>query len=281
MPTRMGGYLNGLIFLMFLLSSGYGNNLLLIFTIFLFALNILWLIQTHFHLHRLRLESVRVMNGHVGEPITVTVKWSAAPKGPWQWKATIETQAHSYPLKEIHSEEFRFESTYQAEKRDLYHWKYLRVDTERPFGLYRAWIFYRIDLNSFAYPKLLNSTNLNLDGRDSDGEASHDQKGHEGFRGMAAYQEGESRRISWKHFARSGELLIKEGEELRAPALEIVLNPPQNPDHKEHYLSDLATQMVECHRRQIPFSLRSPGVNLSVGHHQTHLHDCLKVLARC
>ena len=55
MPTRMGGYLNGLIFLMFLLSVGYSNNLLLIFTLFLFGLNLICCIHTHYHLNALKI----------------------------------------------------------------------------------------------------------------------------------------------------------------------------------------------------------------------------------
>lgn len=281
LPTRMGGYLNGLIFLMFLLSTGYSNNLLLIFTIILFAMNLMWLVQTHFHLYRLKLDGVRVMNGHVGESIPVTVRWARTPKAPLRWELRLEDESREFNLELSGASELRQEASIKLEKRGEYRWRYLRVDTNRPFGLYRAWIYYPVEATSFAYPKLMSNVQVWPNGRDSDGEISQDLKGNEDFRGMAAYQEGESRRISWKHYARSGELLIKEGEELKIPSVDLVLTLPGQEKDRESYLSHIATQMVECQRRQIPFSLKGPGVSLAPAGHLMHLHDCLKVLAQC
>src|SRR5215212_6754965 len=89
LPTRMGGYLNGLIFLMFLLSVGYNNNLLLIFTLFLFGLNLIWVIQTHFHLHALKIETLIIDEGHAGEALHVKALWKKAPEVPHQWRMAL------------------------------------------------------------------------------------------------------------------------------------------------------------------------------------------------
>lgn len=281
MPTRMGGYFNGLIFLLFLLATGYSNNLLLIFTICLFALNLLWLIQTHFHLHKLKLESVRVQDGHAADSIPVTVRWKNIPTGPWDWQLKLEDADHDFVLQRLVAQEMKQENTFSMDKRGMYDWKYLRVQTERPFGLYRAWIFFPVNAFSFVYPKILKNAQFNLNGKVAEGEIPQDVKGSEGFRGLATYHGGESRKISWKHYARTGELFEKEGEELRIPSLDLVLNLPEDGVLKENYLSAIATQMVECQKKQIPFSLKSSKVTLAAGNHLSHLHDCLKVLAQC
>lgn len=274
-PTRMGGYLNGLIFLMFLLSLGYSNNLLLIFTIFLFAFNLLWLIQTHFHLHRLKLDSVLISSGHAGDQLGVKVFWQTAPQGPWHWQLTLESNQGEFALLNQRDEASKSEGEFAPLKRGQYQWHHLKVATSNPFGLYAAWIYYPLAQNSLVYPTLFPNVELPLSGKELEGELLEDRKGSDDFRGLSSYQGEESRKISWKHYARSGELLIKEGEEKKTPMLELELKLPQEAELKEHYLSYVATQLVECSRREIPFSLKAPGVQAS------YLSDSLKVLALC
>lgn len=274
-PTRMGGYLNGLIFLMFLLSIGYSNNLLLIFTIFLFAFNLLWLIQTHFHLHRLKPDQVSIFPGHAGHAINVNIFWKAAPKGPWNWQMQLESDHGDFAYHGIRDDKSKSEGEITPDKRGVYQWSYLKVKTENPFGLYQVWIYYPLNLKTLVYPTLLSSVDLKLSGKDFEGDILQDKKGPDDFRGLATYRNDESRKISWKHYARSGDLLIKEGEEKKAPLLQLDFKPPTGAEPKERYLSYLTTQIVECHRRDIPFSLRVNGVESS------QLQDCLKVLTLC
>lgn len=280
-PTRMGGYLNGLIFLMFLLSIGYNNNLLLIFTLFLFAFNLLWLLQSHFHLQRLKFERLNISQGHVGEALSVTAYWNQISKSPWEWKLMLESDNEIYPLEGSEDNEEKSLRELRLPRRGLYEWKYLKVSSENPFGLYRVWIYFPLKMKTLIYPALLKKIELNLQGEDLEGDILQDKKGQDDFRGLTQYGEEESRKISWKHYARSGELLIKEGENQKAPVLKIDLKIPRDESLKEHYLSYLATQMVECHRREIPFSLTDGKSVFMPAVHATHLHECLKVLALC
>lgn len=275
MPTKMGGYLNGLIFLMFLLSIGYSNNLLLIFTTFLLAFNILWLIQTHFHLYRLKLDQVSIFSGHAKEAINVNIFWKASPKGPWNWDIELESDQGDYTY--LNSVDGKTKSSGEIIplSRGVYRWKYLKVRSKNPFGLYQAWIFFPLKLEGLVYPPLLKNVDLPLSGIDFEGELLQDKKGPEDFRGLANYAHDESRKISWKHYARSGELLVKEGEEKKTPLLEIELKLPLDATLKEEYLSYVATQIVECKRQDIPFSLRMNGITSS------HLQECLKALTLC
>lgn len=275
LPTKMGGYLNGLIFLMFLLSIGYGNNLLLIFTTFLFAFDLLWLIQTHFHLYRLKFDQINVQTGHAHQPIGVSLFWDKVPKGPWNWEIDLESNRGDFKVHSSHHSNAKSEGEISPTLRGLYHWKYLKIKTINPFGLYQAWIYFPISQDSLVYPPLLKNVDLPLSGKDFEGELTQDKKGQDDFRGLANYANDESRKISWKHYARSGSLVIKEGEEKRTPLLQLELNLPQDQNLKETYLSYVTTQLVECQRREIPFSLR---VN---NQESSQLGDCLKVLTLC
>lgn len=275
LPTPMGGYLNGLIFLMFLLSIGYSNNLLLIFTIFLLGFNLLWLIQTHFHLHRLRPDQVSIFTGHAQASLNVNIFWKATPRGPWNWEMEFESDQGNFSFNRIRDDKNKSVGEITPKKRGNYQWQYLKVKTTNPFGLYQVWIYFPLSLNTLVYPALLQSVDLTLSGKDFDGDMIQDKIGNDDFRGLGNYLNDESRKISWKHYARSGELYIKEGEEKKAPILEMELKVPVDSLTKERYLSYLTTQMVECHRRDIPFLLKVNGAQSG------KLNECLKVLTLC
>jgi uncharacterized protein (DUF58 family) len=280
-PTKMGGYLIGLIFLMFLLSIGYSNNLLLIFTLFLFAFNVLWLIQSHFHLHKLKLSHVQLISGHAGDPLEMRVAWEKTPPGPWGWQMALETSTRSFSAEVLNNSEEYSSAEMKLPKRGVYQWKYLGVKSTHPFGLYQVWIYYPLDFSTVVFPPLLPSATISPEGLDSDGEIVQDRKGQDDFRGLAPYQEDESRKISWKHYARSGDLVIREGEEKRAAVVEIDLKIPTTGELKEQYLSRVATQLVECYRREIPFTLKTNSHYRTPSAQLNHLQECLKVLALC
>ncbi|MBA2403971.1 MAG: DUF58 domain-containing protein, partial [Bdellovibrionales bacterium] len=251
------------------------NNLLLIFTIFLLGFNLLWLIQTHFHLHRLKPDQVSIFPGHASDAIKVSIFWKAAPSGPWNWQINLESNHGDFSYHTIQNDKTKSEGEIIPMKRGVYQWSHLRIKTTNPFGLYQVWIYFPLQFESLVYPTLLKNVDLTLSGTRLEGEILQDKKGPDDFRGLGNYMNDEARKISWKHYARSGALFIKEGEEKKAPLLELELNPPKGAKPKEDYLSYMATQMVECHRRDIPFLLR---VN---GNESAQLSDCLKVLTLC
>lgn len=279
MPTRMGGYLNGLIFLMFLLSVGYSNNLLLIFTIFLFGLNLIWVIQTHFHLHALKIDFINIHDAHAFEKNLVELIWKKVPSGPHKWQATLEG-IDSHPIVIIEDNEFRLIGHVTFPKRGLWKFDYLKVVSEMPFGLYQAWIYNPVELKVYVYPERLKDMPLaNFNPSTLEGENSSLQSGPHDIWNLRPYQGEESRKISWKHYARSGELFVKEGEELTQSLVQFRLD--QHEKKNEFLLSKIATQMVQCARNETPFSLEIPHKKTPPGQNEKHLTDCLRDLAVC
>ena len=275
LPTKMGGYLTGLIFLMFLLSIGYSNNLLLIFTLFLFAFNLLWLIQTHFHLYRFKIGEVSIPSAHAGDKSQVYIQWKSAPQGPWDWHYKLESKEETFLCEGVTDLDYASVAEVTLSKRGVINWKFLKVMSSKPFGLYQTWIYFPLSQKSYAYPTLHKVIDLPLSGIEFEGETSTSRKGFDDFLGLASYTDNESRRISWKHYARSGELLIKEGEEKKMRVLELEVNMAVAPEHKEFYLSHLASQIIECHRSDLAYSLKVNGVV------HCKLQDCMRELAQC
>jgi uncharacterized protein (DUF58 family) len=275
LPTKMGGYLIGLIFLMFLLSIGYSNNLLLIFTLFLFAFNLMWLIQTHFHLYRLKIGEVSIPSVHAGDKSHVQILWKSLPQGPWDWNFKLESAEETFFCECPQDLEYGSGADVTLTKRGVITWEFLKVMSTRPFGLYQTWIYFPLSQKSFAYPTLHKIIDLSLSGMEFEGEVSTNRKGFDDFHGLTSYENNESRRISWKHYARSGELLIKEGEEKKLSVLELEVNHSIAPEHKEFHLSHLASQIVECQRLDLAYSLKVNGVAYR------KLQDCMRELALC
>lgn len=278
-PTRMGGYLNGLIFLMFLLSIGYSNNLLLIFTLFLFGFNLIWVIQTHFHLHALKFGNIQVASGHADDLLSVVVHWKKVPAGPMNWELTLVNRDRT-PVPMLQHDSEKSQGHLHIKKRGLYEWSHLLVKTEMPFGLYTAWVYFPVESRAYVYPaKLKNVPDIQSSHSTQEGDHHSSRKGFHDISNLGPYQGEESKRISWKHYARSGDLLVKEGEELVQKEVEFRLQFDET--NKEYALSKLATQMVHCAKNETPFSFVSATRKFKAGTSEKHLHDCLKELALC
>jgi uncharacterized protein (DUF58 family) len=281
-PTRMGGYLNGLIFLMMLLSVGYSNNLLLIFTLILFGFNLMWVVQSNYHLHHLKFDHLQVPHGFSGSLVQIVADWKSAPGSMHEWNLVIESEGEDLTVRTLEQTHHKLVGEVSLPSRGLKRWKYLRVSSTRPYGLYYAWTFYPLEVSSYVFPPLLSETEIpDLRVHDIEGEITSQGRGHDELRDLAPYQGEESRKISWKHYARSGELLIKEGSELKNAILHLRLKLPETVSAKEVYLSRLATQMMLCHRREIPFIFETPTSKRGPSFTQSHLYDCLKELAVC
>lgn len=280
MPTKMGGYLNGLIFLMFLLAVGYNNNLLLIFTLFLFGFNLIWVIQTHYHLHALKVSSVSIEDNHANEPQLVTVQWKKSPGAPVEWQVYLETKYDSYPLAMFSHDEKSSVGEVKLLKRGIWHFAHIKVASEKPFGLYRSWVYLPVEARAFVYPERLKDVPSVMP-KDffSEGDSASSKKGPHDVSNLSPYQGESSKFISWKHYARSGDLVVKEGEELSQSLIHFRLNP-EHPQI-EFILSQIATQMVLCANNSVSFTYEGPQIKLGPGSDGRYLAECLRELASC
>lgn len=282
MPTKMGGYLNGLIFLMFLLSIGYSNNLLLIFTLFLFGLNLMWLVHTHFHMRRLELNFLSLEDGHAGDLLNLKIFWKKSPAAGLDWSFILENPSEHYKVQQVSDSESESFGQVIVPTRGVKNWSHLKVGTDKPFGLYRTWRFYPLSLTSLVYPTLLKDISLPSSKEFSlEGENAGVKKGTQDINELNAYQGEGLKRISWKHYARTGDLLIKEGLDFHDTIIEFKLELPEDRKDVEPYLSKLATQMLICSQKEIPFTFETPNLKRGPSYHRKHLQECLKELAQC
>ena len=158
----------------------------------------------------------------------------------------------------------------------------LQVSTQYPLGLWRAMRRVPVVLTLFVYPQPrgIPLAQAQPDPHAEAGAAaSGAQREHEDFRGLKAWQPGNSpRHIDWKAAARgTGPLLIKEwaggGHGVTW------LSWAATSGEVEVRLSQLAKWIIEAHHSALCFGLRLPGLEIDPGTGGVHHQECLRALA--
>lgn len=275
-PTKMGGYLLGLIFLVYILAIGYANNLLLIFCVILLSLSFLWFITTLRQVLSIRPYLVQIRSHHAGIEIDISLELNNKNEGIDEFKLDfIRDQLEVSKSHTLTITDKSLQAKLPSLKRGHYQWKSLILKSSAPFGLFQISRRIPIQIESFVYPALVKNFQLKTQEVQGVGSEIMTGLGNGDFFGLNSNEFEEARKISWKHYAQTGQVFIKEYENNRMSKITIELNLPGKENLKEDYLSRIASELTEAQRQGIPFEFR---------HHNfktTQLLEALKELARC
>ncbi len=158
----------------------------------------------------------------------------------------------------------------------------IRLSTEYPLGLWRAWAYWQPAGSVLVYPSperpamALPTTSI------AAGEGNGGGVGEEDLAALRPYVPGDSpRRIAWKAVARSAgdDLLVKQFE--GAARGELLLDWQSLPHSLdgEARLSRLAAWVIEAEARGLRWSLRLPARVLDLDSGGLHRDNCLEALA--
>ncbi|GGS14218.1 transglutaminaseTgpA domain-containing protein [Deinococcus knuensis] len=110
------------------------------------------------------------------------------------------------------------------------------------------------------------------------GGDGHRGPGDEEFAGLRPYQPGDSpRQVSWRHVARTGQLLTRETDAARGHATD--LHWQDAPGDAEARASRLSGWAQHLSALGTPFALTLPGTHLKAASGEAHLHAALNALA--
>lgn len=273
-PTRLGYYLIGLNFILFLLSIGYSNNLLFLFTLILMCQSLYWYVETALFTHPV-IRDLKVSSCFAGEFNTISFSFD----GPRFQKVLIKIGNKKYHIHEFTLDESRVMVPIKLEHRGVFQLKKLEFYDSRPFSLFAKAIKLQNETPFFVYPKLLKDINLGQETNEAqiDGPENSHSKGEEDFLGLIPYQGEDFKKISWKQFARSDELYIKQGLLPLLPHMDFVLGA----DASEEEISLIASKIVLAHRQQYSFTLKIKEQLISYDSGKFHLQYCLERLSEC
>lgn len=153
------------------------------------------------------------------------------------------------------------------------------IETRHPGSLFRAWTYVHMDIATLVYPAPASAGERPPIVHDEhDGRQARDH-GETDFAGLRNAVPGDPpRRIAWKAFARTDELLLKQFESGSAEvdAFDYDAVPRRDPEER---LSLLARWCLDAAAAGKSFGLRMPSETVPLGHGERHLHRCLEALA--
>ncbi len=156
----------------------------------------------------------------------------------------------------------------------------LRISTDFPFGLFRAWSWLHLPLEVVCYPTPVGARRPPAAPETRETGVRPSDSGREEWRGLRPFRDGDSpRQVAWKAYARGLPLLVKEYGGSAADALELDYAALDGTD-PEARLCQLSRWALDAEAQGGRYGLRLPGRRIDVGRGATHLAACLDALAR-
>jgi len=264
---------------MLLTAINYQNSLIYGLTFWLVSLGhgTIWL--TFRNLSGLEMSAGKVEPCYAGESLQLPVNVSSAKH--WSVAITVgypgETE-QDFTLSP--GESLNVAIARQTRKRGRLPLRRIRIETEYPFGLFRAWSWVALDFDVVVYPKPeYTSVHLSVgDGDELEGSTLA-LIGQDDISGIREYGRGDSlNQISWKHTARSGSPKSFEREQEQGVMCQLDWGSLTGLE-PEVRLSRLASWVDQAEALGWRYGLSIPGVEIPAGTGNEHRHRCLTALA--
>lgn len=160
----------------------------------------------------------------------------------------------------------------------------LRLSSDFPLGLWRAWSWWQPDAGYLVYPAPETPASPLPQSFAPDGHVEQHQQGGEDFSHIRPYRPGDSlRRLDWRAMARhpQDQALTREFSDGGVGG-ELLLDWDALPASldTEARLSRLARWVESADGAGLPYALKLPGRHIATDHGPHHRATCLEALAR-
>ncbi len=279
LPTAVGLVFGVMVFTMLLGSMNYNNNLSFVLTFLLAGLGFVAMHQCQRNLVGLEVAFAGVDPVFAGQIAEFKIALTNHSKNH-RPHLQLYVNGISSQLDDLAPGESRvFRLEIPTTKRGLVHLNRFGVRTLFPFELFRAWAWLHMDLAGLVYPKPAVIVHEPPATQTAHGHRQHDARGEEDFAGLRRFNVGDSpRRVAWKAYARSGELLSKQFAGADTSSQWFDYNLVDAPDIEQR-LSILVRWIVDADRMQNDYGLRLPDSEYKPAHGEAQRHLCLEALA--
>ncbi len=264
-----------LLALMWLTAANYGNNLAYLITCLLAGVGLVTPVFTYRQLKALCWQANRPPPVFAGQPARLSLRLRNLSAGMCP-KVAVElpgAKAQAVALPAAGSVEVELELVWPT--RGLYRPGPLRLSSVFPLGLVRVERDVGEPWEVWVYPKPVASFPLFPTSREEsrDGELE--------FAGLRSYQPGDSLRlIYWKGLAKGQGLQVKYFVSAADKIVQVFDWDSLPPAEVETKLSWLCRMVLDAEAAGVDYGLTLPLGSLAPGRGATHLHACLKRLAR-
>ncbi|WP_166109057.1 DUF58 domain-containing protein [Pseudoalteromonas sp. Z9A5] len=280
LPSSLGWYFVIVAILNFIMGINYQNNLILIMAYLMFVVII-----------------ISVLMGYSNaKGLTVTFKSvfpSFSPQKPSSqfilqspticqsvsltYQGELQTQVHS---DEVNNKPQTITLNLPYSHRGQYAFERIKIASNYPFGLVTVWSYIQLQSETFVYPSLeqvLSDEHVSaLDEQSDSGIAK--EAGSEEFESLIPHlPEMGLQRISWKHYAKTQQLLVKEFVDFKTA--NALFDFKLMHGDTEQRLSQLCFLVCEATEQNTPFMLKLPNKTLNTNTGQHHKQQCLELLS--
>lgn len=211
-PTMNGFKVLTLNFLLLIIGLIYANNYVLLFNFLLFCLVLSSMFYTHHNLKNIWIKSFAPISGHNKELAYLNVVLSSDNiQNNFELKTRLPKSfyfdAHTILIELITFEKaFNLKIPLSVKRRGKTHISGFFLETDFPFGFFKCFTFYPLDIDLVLYPARIahhnrqaTSFELNvLDGKNEDDHLSY-----------RSYQVGDSfNRLNWKRYAKDRQMNV-------------------------------------------------------------------------
>ena len=281
LPTRQGIVFAVMLLAMLLGAMNYSNSMAFALTFLLGGLGLVCMHHTHGNLVNLEVAAGRAQPVFAGETALFDVHLHNPSKRPrfalagsFERGVALPGYADAPAL-----DTGRLQLPVKAQRRGWVRAPRFAVSTEFPLGLFHAWTWLELDMQTIAYPKP-EGTHLPPPPADGDGStASTARAGDEEFAGVREYAHGDPpSAVHWKAAARTGELVVKQFSAAQRDDLTFDFAALSGLA-LEARLSQLCLWVLDAHASGANYGLRLPGQTLPTQSGEAHRDACLQALA--
>ena len=166
-------------------------------------------------------------------------------------------------------------------QRGEYSLKRLKIISRYPFGLVSTWSYMQLPYSVFVYPQQLKPVQQTSQQHDQSMDVGDHKNTHtsDEFDGLIPHQTGMNmRRVSWKHYAKTQQLMVKEFVNYSAHSVVFDFNQLQG--NTETRLQQLSYLISQAYQQGTPYGLQLESSNFAVNDGKQHCQNCLQALSR-
>jgi uncharacterized protein (DUF58 family) len=169
----------------------------------------------------------------------------------------------------------------QSAKRGILASERLKISSNFPLGLFKAWSYFEPEYECLVYPAPHGQKQLPLRTINKDDTNYGQQSGADDFVGFRKYRPGDPvNSIAWKVFAREQGLLVKQFSGKGSQTLILNWESVSHINNIESRLSQLCYWILLVEETSLFYGLIIPGVSIKPNHGSQHKELCLEALAR-
>ena len=275
LPTRYGWWFVLLIVLLYLLGTNYQNNLILLLCYLLLSVFLVNIVLAYQNLRGLTLQCRQAPEGFAGEPTTAVVNLSNDKKHLMLNMHFVQQNDTILLSQSATTATLSLNGT----KRGKYALPRIKISSQYPFGLWRAWSYVALAQHYWVYPHpdadkaVLNNV--------SDDASQHAKT--DAGETLSPYRAGDSiRHMVWKRLARDPANPVVRQQHFSAQAEPSwVVVPALSGDALERALRYASQQLLQLEQTGSSYGLKLPALTLPQAKGPQHLQRCLQELALC